>query len=191
MRPCKRVFGISGFHIERMHEVKVGAILDAFEQWIGSEGLDLVPSDVRNTQVRLFEFLYLSRYEVQPFMAAELFAFAEQEFQTQAKSQQRCPLLDSLSDRSLQVRSFQVQHGIAECSDTRKDQTLRFPDNLAISADDRSSSHSLEGLLHAPEISHPVIDDHRRIHFPRLRLATESRRHRVCSLCLRDSVAKD
>src|SRR6266705_3776999 len=150
MRPCKRVFGIIGFHIERMHEVKVGAILDTFEQWIGSEGLDLVPSDVRNTQVRLFEFLYLSRYEVQPFMAAELFAFAEQEFQTQAKSQQRCPLLDSLSDRSFQGCSLQVQHGIPECSDTLEEQTLRYPHNHPIAADNRVASHCLEFHLDAP-----------------------------------------
>src|SRR5439155_14944897 len=125
----------------------------------------LVPAHVRHFQTRhLGEAYHLAGKQVEAAVFAILVTGREQELHAQADAEELLALADVLPDRRRQPALVETSDGVAEGADTRQYQLVALRDAVRIGADLRREANLLEGLLHAAQVRHPIIDNQDSLH---------------------------
>lgn len=99
-------------------------------------------------------------------MFAVLSTQVEQELKAQADPEAWLALVHRLAEGVAKAGAPQLGHGVGERPDARQHHLRRPAHAIRVRRDLGRRSHGLDGLLDAPEIAHPVIDD--RDHAPGL-----------------------
>src|SRR5262249_16070152 len=102
---------------------------------------------------------HLAGEEVESLVLAVLVADGEQELQPQANAEERLAAADVLLERGHKVGLAQPGNGVAEGADAGQHDLVGLRDAVGVGADLGRKAELLEGLLHAAQVGHAVIND--------------------------------
>ena len=152
------VAGIDGNGIVGVDEIDETALGHPFQQRIGPQQVQLIPTDVGNLHFRR-QPLDSPWNAAEPGNRTELLAFAEEQLQTQAQSQQWSPVSRFLPEQFHQLPGAKIVHRIRKGSYPRQDQLAGSPDRLGVLTDLRRDLQAAKGVLHAVKIVDGVVND--------------------------------
>src|SRR3972149_1315672 len=92
-------------------------------------------------------------------MRSKLFALAEEELQSEANAEELLPGFYAFIDRIAHPAALQVSHTLRKPANPRKHYMGRLCYFFGLSCDKGPVPHMFKGLLHTPEIPHPIVND--------------------------------
>ena len=151
-----------------MHEVKGGPGLQAGDQLrltLPSHGL---PTHVGDLEPGCLEARDRARQHSDPRCAAVLRRTLEQELKAKADAQHGHAGLDPVGDQRVEPGLAHTPHRARECPHAREDHPGGLARGVRVAGDEALGADALEGLLHRPQVSHPVVEngDSRQVSVP-------------------------
>ena len=107
---------------------------------------------------------HVASEDTEPLVEAFLVARREQQLQSQADAEEGFAGTDVFEDGLIEPGLANLGDGVAEGADARENDLVRGGDLIGITADRGGRSDLFQGLLHAPQVGHAVIDNDDALH---------------------------
>ncbi len=152
--------GILRHHVIGVHKVDVRVLLQPGEQSTGLGELELVPAHVRHFELAgEVKADHFASNDAQTLVFASFVTLVKQELKSQADPQERFPRIYGIMDRLHEFAFAKFGHGILKGSNAWQHHLVSGGNLLRLVGNEYLGSDLLEPLLHAPQVSHPIVND--------------------------------
>ena len=147
------------FCVIRMHKIEVVPAYDPLKQRMFFQDLEIVPSHVRDLDVRGPESSDRAFENAEAFYAGSFLAFLEKKLQPQTHSHEFHFLCDEFLQGFDKTAGFELFHGITERAYARENDLPGFPQVATCGAKFVRGLEIFKRLGDAAKISHAVVDN--------------------------------